>query len=123
MKRQLVYCSNTAKTGEPLTPHNHHLFKFETSFQINPCEMLLIIPRNDEYSVLFQQGIYKKSRLRAKSGIYYICLNVYNDSENIISIDSLTMLRNFTQQNNFKKNYLILSERDVHKMTHDLHFQ
>jgi len=64
MKRQLVYCSNTARTGEPLTPHNHHLFKFETSFQINPCEMLLIIPRNDEYSVLFQQGIYEKSCLK-----------------------------------------------------------
>lgn len=120
MKRQLVYCSNTAKTGDPITPHNHHMFEMETAFKIKPYEMLLIVPRNDAYSALFQLGSYKHSSLRPSSGLYYICLNVYNNSEKIISIERNQMLKTLTQQNEIKKSFLIVSEREIHKMEHEL---
>ncbi len=82
MKRQLIYCSNTtAQSGEQITPYNHHNFKFQNTFQVNPYEMLLVIAKPNTNSVIYPHALYKNYQLRPSDGFYHVCLNVFNNSD------------------------------------------
>ena len=97
MKRQLIYCSNTtAQSGEPITPYNHHNFKFQNTFQVNPYEMLLVIAKPNTNSVIYQHALYKNYQLRPSDGFYHVCLNVFNNSDK-----SILILKNFTLKSPF----------------------
>jgi hypothetical protein len=92
MKRQLIYCSNTtAQSGEPITTYNHHNFKFENTFQVNPYEMLLVIAKPNTNSVIYQHALYKNYQLRPSDGYYHVCLNVFHNSDK-----SILILKNYT---------------------------
>jgi hypothetical protein len=117
MKHQLVYCSHISQYDDFFTPHNHHLFKIENEFKINPYEMIIIIPRFElSQPFCIQYATYKNYRLRPKKENFILCLNVYNNSEKSISANKNTTLGSFTQLKQIKSNYLFLSENDVEKL-------
>jgi len=104
MKRQLIYCSNTtAQSGEPITPYNHHNFKFQNTFQVNPYEMLLVIAKPNTNSVIYQHALYKNYQLRPSDGFYHVCLNVFNNSDKSILILKNFTLKSLTQIPHVKK--------------------
>ncbi len=121
--RQIVYCSNITKSGEPVTPYNHSQFQVEETFTIKQEEMILVVPRNNKNSVCLQHTVYYRKRFRPTEKHYIICLNVYNNSKKVAVIKRNSTLRSLTKKKKIKYSFVMISRQALQCAQYDINKQ